>query len=275
VVDWRGDLEEARRVVDDVRYNARNRNGTVAKTQWDRLGAVSDYIGGVLALNLVEGEVVEPSPEPGRPRIDPIATLRGFTAPKHWDGSPEGYYAIDWYPDPDEQGLSEDIPIAWPVGGVVRRAGMMGPMVPRAGHDGLQQDHWKDVPEGKAALWRRLGYQRYGNEVLWTAILDADNGVSYAFTHVRQDIYEGRAEAGEVFAWVDSSGIGMFRAAGLQPAHIHLACYRGAPTTWQGGIGNLVVLDEIRRLGFQVRVVSRIPSPMDYLQRRAKAGKFL
>ena len=59
------------------------------------------------------------------------------------------------------------------------------------------------------------------------------------------------------------------------PAHIHFfAVAPGGQPTFDGK-GNVAAGEVLQRLGFPAQAVERIPSPQDYLARRAEAGRFL
>lgn len=89
-------LEEARRVVDDVRYHARNARGYVREADWSRLGAVSDYIGQALDWfdQLVRAPTPEPVPAPAptpSPAPYPTPPMPTPPTPGMPPGMPPGY----------------------------------------------------------------------------------------------------------------------------------------------------------------------------------------
>lgn len=173
--------------------------------------------------------------------------MKGWSAQSHWAGSPEGAYAIDWYAGP----LGMDC--GWIVGGRTRGVGVMGPLE-EGGHD---------CPLGEEYL-KALG------TALYTIILDSDDGETmFAFTHVLKEAkLDVHVEKHEKFFKLGDSGLEPFTARGQNPAHIHLAIMkdRNQFGRWQGGRGNVAVLQWLLAAGFKVRVESSVPSPQMYMQ---------
>jgi murein DD-endopeptidase MepM/ murein hydrolase activator NlpD len=91
----RDDLEEARRIVDDVRYHARTPAGVVGEQDWSRLGAVSDYL--AQSLGLLDPKD-PPAPAPAPPFMAPVAAGAVYGRDKWLVDAPGGHsYGCDLF----------------------------------------------------------------------------------------------------------------------------------------------------------------------------------
>jgi thermitase len=236
------------------------------------------------ANGLAHLKASEPAPGPGPPEPvpvpppaewpDPRTYLRGWSAPQHWAGSPEGPFAIDWY----SAALGTEA--GWVVGGRTRGTGMVGPLfLPWEGHDCITPrdvvqptttggymvewapDDWRELPPGHVFV--------PAGTTLWTVILDSDDGETmFAWTHSLRDArLNVQVRPHEPFRKVGDSGLERFTQKGQNPTHDHLAIMRdrGQFGRWQGGAGNIRPWDWLQANGFSVRNKGSVPSPHQYL----------
>jgi hypothetical protein len=157
-----------------------------------------------------------------------------------------------------------------PIGGTVYHTALIGPLIVDANTDAsvLEFIALADLVPDEDGVYLPEGTQMH------TAIWVGDDGFVVGFTHVRGDVITGRAEAGEVFAYVSISGIESM--ANLLAAHIHLAVGNRStmPPGWNGMMGDIPARNFFGHYGFQVelREVNQECSPMHYQQNRCYAG---
>lgn len=250
------ELKMVRNLLDDARYVERNDNPDFA---WTEIGEASRI------LEIVEGRLGKASaPEPTTPPA-PLP-MRGFTARTHWDGSP---YAVDVYAGP------KGTPIRLALGGVAEGWGSITPLSSRVQYDLLKAGGgWQPLLVGTPAIcMTTLG------ETMFTWVLRATNGNSYAISHVLQEAKFGTVEPWEAVAYLGDSGIAGLCGSGCSdcnPAHLHVFAWRGHGPVPSNGLGTIPALQACADLGIEItELVPAIPSPSHYQQCKAKGGRFV
>jgi hypothetical protein len=142
-------------------------------------------------------------------------------------------------------------------------------------HDGAASCDWYPIVNGSSKGWElrlKVGctvsktwvHSPLGTP-MWIATVRTDEGLSFQVAHVEGNFATGYRSAGEVVVTCWDSGI-EFERLGIQAdaSHFHIEPPPG-----------LTGVQVLGRLGITPQLVDRIPGPQDYMQGRARAGRFL
>lgn len=263
LVQVRLELAQVRALLDDARYINRAADPDFA---WTEIGEASRI------LEIVESRLGKAEPVPG-PEPTPVPVpLRGFTARTHWEGSP---YALDVYAGP------KGTPIRLKLGGTAEGWGSITPL---RDHPQTAPSHWT-LNEAWSSGWGvstnptapSICMQTLG-EMMFTWVLRATNGNSYAISHVLQAATFGAVVPWQTVALLGDSGIQGLCGSGCpdcQPAHMHVFGWWGHGPMPSNGLGTIPGVLVCDHLGIEIEEwVSAIPGPQQYQACQAKAGRF-
>jgi hypothetical protein len=267
-----GEAVEARAIVDDVRFYARDPAGMVSEADWSRLGAASDYLARVIDYL---GKVPEPGPEPGPGPAPPPQPLHGFSARVHWDGHPG---AADVYAGP------KGTPVRLALGGVAEGWGTVTPLetafaTQHKKYSGCacpECETWENVERGTICM-EALGLTMYS----WVLRTRKQGSLaSYALGHVlREPAKFGPVQPWEPVCQIGDSGIETLcppQCSDCQVAHLHVLAWWGHGPMPANGMGDISAVEAIADLGIVIdEWVPAVPSPQHYQACRAKAGRFV
>ena len=214
-----------------------------AKSAWIRwsdevreaAGIAYEYITQARAL-VTEGDSGEPGAEP-----EPEPAPEPFPPPREDGFTAQRHHdgdprMIDWYPI--SSGSSKGYELILDRDCTVERMSGVTPLM----------DHYEGM-----------------GTTMHVAVVHAEGVAPFMLGHVASGFRSGQRHAGEVVCVCSDSGI-EFERLGIDAdaAHFHLQTTNGQPA-----------LPLLRQLGFEPAIVERIPGPQDYMNRRARSGRFL